>query len=65
MRSFEGNLKAVQICKMLEKRLWMDAHPLRQLPQLLEEHYVRGLEGRRVSIDTLNDMSASVRACKT
>jgi hypothetical protein len=46
---------------MLEKRLWMDAHPLRQMPTLLEEHYTRALEGRRMSLERLNDMSASVR----
>ena len=52
----------LQICKMLERRLWMDAHPLRQLPTLLEEHHARGLESRRLSLERLADMSASVRA---
>lgn len=50
-----------QICKVLEKRQWMDSHPLRQFPTLLEEHYVRNLESRRLGIERLVDMSASVR----
>lgn len=51
----------MQICKMLEKRMWMNSHPLRQLPTLIEEHYVRSLESRHLSIERLNDMSAAVR----
>jgi hypothetical protein len=40
--------------------MWMDSHPLRQLPQLIDDHYVRSLESRHLSIERLNDMSAAV-----
>jgi hypothetical protein len=51
----------VQVYKMLERRLWMTGHPLRQFPTLLEEHYVRALESRDLTVEKLVDMTPSVR----
>jgi hypothetical protein len=51
---------SVQICKMLEKRIWPEQHPLRQFPMLLEDHYIAKLEQFDLTPDRLYDMDAEV-----
>ena len=42
--------------------MWMTAHPLRQLPTLVEAHYVGALEKHNMTLERLSDMSSAVRS---
>lgn len=51
----------IRICKMLERRLWDNVHPLRQFDTLLDQGLVGKMEDRGLTIERLEDMSPTVR----
>lgn len=59
---FGATQRCVQVCKMLEKRLWDTQHPLWQFPSLLESHYISKLETFGLWPEQLHEMEPAVRA---
>jgi len=50
-------LQFLRFCKMVEHRLWISAHPLRQF-NMLSPNVIMRLEERRMTVDRLLDMTA-------
>eukprot|EP01119_Soliformovum_irregulare_P015903 TRINITY_DN4546_c1_g1_i2.p1 TRINITY_DN4546_c1_g1~~TRINITY_DN4546_c1_g1_i2.p1 ORF type:complete len:1649 (-),score=558.98 TRINITY_DN4546_c1_g1_i2:15-4961(-) len=50
--------RLLTLCKMVERRLWKDQNPLRQMPNIPSDTMYK-LESRRQSLDDLREMSAS------
>lgn len=48
--------RLLTLCKVVDRRLWGSAHPLRQFPGL-STAALRRLEERRLGVEQLKDMS--------
>jgi hypothetical protein len=51
----------MQVCKMIEKRLWDTQHPLRQFSFQLEDSVISKLETMSLTAERMLEMPASVR----
>lgn len=56
-KSYYQTICALNICKSIDKRMWYDDHPLKQIPQI-DGHSLLKISRAKLSVDQLNDMEA-------